>query len=49
MYSTGTYIQYLVITYNGKESEKECVYMSHFAVHLKHCKSTILQFKKNSC
>ena len=22
-YSTGDYIQYLVITYNGKESEKE--------------------------
>ena len=23
LYSTGNYIQYLVITYNGKESEKE--------------------------
>ena len=23
LYSTGTYIQYLVITYNGKEPEKE--------------------------
>ena len=23
MYRTGNYIQYLVITYNGKESEKE--------------------------
>ena len=27
LYSTGNYIQYLVITYNGKESEKECIYM----------------------
>ena len=23
LYSTGSYIQYLVMTYNGKESEKE--------------------------
>ena len=47
--STGNYIQYLVITYNGKESEKEYIYikLNHFAVYLKHCKSTILQFKKN--
>ena len=51
-YNTGTCIQYLVliITHNGKKSEKElyvCVYMyvklNHFAVHLKHFKSTILQ------
>ena len=41
------------MTYMGKESEKEWIYMyvwrSHFAVHLKltqHCKSIILQFKK---
>ena len=33
LYSTGNYIQYLVITYNGQESEKEytyvcvCIYM----------------------
>ena len=27
LYSTGTYTQYLVITYNGKESEKEHVYV----------------------
>ena len=27
LYSTGNYIQYLVITYNGKESEKECIYI----------------------
>ena len=47
-----------MITYNGKEPEKEymcvCVYiyiyiyrkLNHFAVHLNHCKSAILQFKK---
>ena len=27
LYSTGNYIQYLIITYNGKESEKEYIYM----------------------
>ena len=27
LYSTGSYIQYLVITYNGKESEKEYIYI----------------------
>ena len=27
LYSTGNYSQYLVIIYNGKESEKEYVYM----------------------
>ena len=27
LYSTGNYIQYLVITYNGKESEKEQIDM----------------------
>ena len=45
LYSTGNNIQYLVITCNGKESEKEYIYLNHFAVHLKltqHCKSTIL-------
>ena len=26
LYSTGNYIQYLIITYNGKNLEKECVY-----------------------
>ena len=26
VYSTGSYIQYLVITYHGKESEKEYIY-----------------------
>ena len=42
---------YLVITYNGKEYEMEkkiYIYtqLNHFAVYLKHCKSTILQFLK---
>ena len=44
LYSTGNYTQYLVITYNGKESEKKI--LNHFAVHLKltqHCKSTLFQ------
>ena len=50
MYSTGNYSQYPVINHNGKEYEKECIYiyvcMNHFAVQQKlaqHCKSTILQ------
>ena len=44
--------QYSVITYMGKESEKEWIYvyvqLNHFAAHLKltqHCKSTIFQYK----
>ena len=55
-YNTGNYIQYLAITYNGKESETErmhtthtCIKLNHFSVHLKltqHCKSTTLQKKK---
>ena len=32
----GTYIQYLIITYNGNESEKDYILLNHFAVHLKH-------------
>ena len=27
LHSTGNYAQYLVVTYNGKESEKEYVYV----------------------
>ena len=52
MYSTGNYIQYLVINHNGKEYKKRmyvCVKLSHFAVQQRlaqHCKSTILQFKE---
>ena len=52
----GNYIQYLIITYNVKDYEKEFTYiykyiyiyvcvLNHFAVHLKHCKSTIPQLK----
>ena len=43
LYSTGNYILYLVIAYNGKEYEKEYIYIYHFAVHLKHCESPICQ------
>ena len=49
LYSTGNYIQCLIITYNGKESEKEHMYYNQFSVHLKLTqpyKSTILQFKE---
>ena len=28
LYSTGNYIQYLIITYNGKESEKQYIDLS---------------------
>ena len=35
MYSTGNYMQYLIIIYNGKESEKLYMYINHFSVHLK--------------
>ena len=52
LYSTGNSIQYSVVIYMGKDSEKEWIYVymynNHFAVHLKllqHCKSTILQYK----
>ena len=52
LYSTGNYIQYLLMTYNGKESEKEYIIhiyikLNHSAVHLKlthHTnKSTVLK------
>lgn len=33
-YSIGSYIQYLVITYKGKQSETD-IYISHFARCLK--------------
>ena len=55
LYSTGNYIQYLAITYNGKESEKEYIYISESLccppetnTALQHCKSTIPQLKDNS-
>ena len=49
LYSTGNSIQYLVITYDRKESGKEYIFtyiylnLNHLAVHLNRCKSTILQ------
>ena len=27
LYSTGNYVQYLMINHNGKENEKECIHM----------------------
>ena len=50
-HSTGDYIQYLIITYSGKESGKEYIYiyLNHFIVHprlTELCTSTILQYKK---
>ena len=49
LYSTGGYAQYLVITDNGKESEKECTHTyTHITVHLNHCKPTILRLKKRT-
>ena len=50
LYSTGDYIQHLIITYNGKESEKE--YIFYICIKTKslccvpethYCKSIILQ------
>ena len=47
-YSTGNSMQYFVMVYMGKESEKEWIYVYvhvHFAAQQKltqHCKSTIL-------
>ena len=41
LYSTGSYVQYPIINYNGKEY----IYMNHFAVYQKltqHCKSTTI-------
>ena len=39
MYSTGNYIQYLIITCNRKEFENVYMYvyvqLSHFALHMK--------------
>ena len=42
------YTQYLVITYNGEESEEEFIQLSHFVVHMKlsHYKSITPQLKK---
>ena len=54
LYSTKDCIQYLLVTNNGKESEKEYIYMklNHYAAYLKltrrYYKSTILQLKQKS-
>ena len=57
--NTGDYTQYFSITYNGRESEREYIYITeyiyiykvnHFSLHLKltqHCRLTIPQFKKS--
>ena len=46
-YSIVKSAQYSVITYTGKGSGKEWMFvyvkLNHFAVNLKHCKSTIFQ------
>ena len=54
LYSARNCTQYSVMTYLGKESKKEWIYVDvlliHFAVHQKitqHYKSTILQLKIN--
>ena len=47
LYSTENCIQYLVITYSGKESEN-CIKLNHFVVYqkiTKHYKTTIFQLK----
>ena len=46
LHSTGNYIPYLKITYNGIQSAKM---LNHYAIHLKltqYCISTILQLKR---
>ena len=48
LYGTRNYIQYPVLNHNGKEYEKEYifVYLNHFAILqqlTQHCKPTILQ------
>ena len=48
MYNTENYIQYLVITYKGKESEKEYIYKTESLCctpETQLLKSTILQLK----
>ena len=49
--STGSYIQYPVINYHGKEYKKECTYIYNWITLLykqkstQHCKLAILQLK----
>ena len=47
LYNTRNYIQYLVITYNGKESENvDRQIIDGTPKITQHCKSTMLQLKK---
>ena len=50
LYGTGNFFQYLMITYDGNESEQEyiCVYVSlkHTAAHLNQRKPAELQREK---
>ena len=49
LYSTGNYTQCFVITYVGKESKKEYIYITELlcCTHkTQYCKPTILQLKK---
>ena len=34
LYNTGNYTQYLLTTYNGKESEKEYIYNMHIHIYI---------------
>ena len=45
LYNTGSYIQNLLLTYNGNELEKEYIKLNHSANHSKHWKTTVHQFK----
>ena len=45
LYTTENYIQYLVITYNGKESVKECVYV-HMCVYIHTSESLSVHLKR---
>ena len=37
MYSTENYAQYLVMTYNGKESKKEYIYIIYVYIYIYIC------------
>ena len=49
LYNTGNYTQYLVITYNGKESDKEyiCITESHYYT-LEPSTTLYINYKKDS-
>ena len=50
MYSIGNYIQYPIINHNGKEYEKEYIYITESLGYIAeiniNCKPTIVQLKK---